>query len=134
MTSASVWQFVGGIGLFLFAMSQLEVALRAFAGGTLHKLLRQHTNTGLKSVTVGAVATAFVQSSSLVGLMVLAFVGASIVSLENALGVIFGANLGTIFTGWVVTTLGFQTRPRSDRSSTGGRRANGPGHSEGEIV
>lgn len=103
-----VWQFVGGIGLFLFAMAQLEAALRSFAGRSLKRYLQNYTNRPLKAVTVGTVATAFLQSSSLVGLMVLAFVGANIMSLTNALGVIFGANLGTTLTGWVVATLGFK--------------------------
>ena len=49
-----------------------------------------------------------VQSSSVVGLMVLAFVGAGLMSLQNALGVVFGSNLGTTFTGWLVATLGFK--------------------------
>ncbi len=108
MSAADLWQFVGGIGLFLFAMSQLETALSGFAGGALRGYLRRHTDRPLKSIAVGASATALVQSSSLVGLMVLAFVGASIISLENALGVILGANLGTTLTGWLVTTLGFK--------------------------
>ena len=103
-----VWQFVGGIGLFLFAMSQLELALKQIAGRPLKVFLRQHTNNSLKSVLIGSLSTAVVQSSSLVGLMVLAFVGAGVMSLQNALGVIFGANLGTTVTGWVVATLGFK--------------------------
>jgi phosphate:Na+ symporter len=104
----NIWQFIGGIGLFLFAMAQLELALKSIAGRPLKHFLRDHTDKALKSVAVGTVMTALLQSSSLVGLMVLAFVGASIMSLENALGVIFGANLGTTLTGWVVTTLGFK--------------------------
>lgn len=109
MTSQfDIWQFVGGIGLFLFAMVQLETALGGFARRPLKRFLQKHTDKALKSVLVGAVSTAIVQSSSLVGLMVLAFVGASIMSLTNALGVIFGANLGTTLTGWAVATLGFK--------------------------
>ncbi len=107
-TQIDIWQFVGGIGLFLFAMSQLESALKSFAGRSLKRFLQNHTDKPLKAVATGTIATAFLQSSSLVSLMVLAFVGASIMSLENALGVIFGANLGTTLTGWVVTTLGFK--------------------------
>ena len=103
-----LWQFIGGIGLFLFAMSQMELALKSFAGRSLKNFLRNHTNRPLKSVAVGTIMTALLQSSSLVGLLVLAFVGASIMSLENALGVIFGANLGTTLTGWLVTMLGFK--------------------------
>lgn len=107
-THFDIWQFVGGIGLFLFAMAQLEVALNSFAGRSLRRFLQTYTDKPLKSVVTGTIATAFLQSSSLVSLLVLAFVGASIMSLPNALGVVFGANLGTTLTGWVVTTLGFK--------------------------
>lgn len=103
-----IWQLIGGLGLFLFAMAQLETALRSFAGRSLKSFLQKFTNRPLKSVIAGTLTTAVLQSSSLVALMVLAFVGASIMSLQNALGVIFGANLGTTLTGWVVTTLGFK--------------------------
>ncbi|MGI9222761.1 MAG: Na/Pi cotransporter family protein [Woeseiaceae bacterium] len=103
-----VWRFVGGIGLFLFAMVQMEAALKAFAGSPLRRFLKRQTGSAFKSIFVGAVSTALVQSSSLVGLMVLAFVGASILSLTNALGIIFGANLGTTLTGWLVATIGFK--------------------------
>ena len=106
--SFDFWQFVGGLGLFLFAMAQLEMALTRFSGRSFKRFLRNYTDTPLKAIFAGTATTAFVQSSSLVGLMVLAFVGAGIMSLGNALGVIFGANLGTTFTGWIVATLGFK--------------------------
>ncbi len=108
ISQLDIWQFIGGIGLFLFAMAQLEAALREFAGRPLKAFLRRHTDNAFKSIAIGTVSTAIVQSSSLVGLMVLAFVGASIMSLTNALGVIFGANLGTTLTGWAVATVGFK--------------------------
>jgi len=107
-THFDIWQLIGGLGLFLFAMAQLETALRSFAGRSLKQLLQRYTDRPIKSVLAGTLTTAILQSSSLVALMVLAFVGASIMSLQNALGVIFGANLGTTLTGWVVTTLGFK--------------------------
>jgi phosphate:Na+ symporter len=103
-----VWKLIGGIGLFLFAMAQLETALRAFTGRRFKLFLRNYTDSPLKAVVGGAATTAFLQSSSLVGLMVLAFVGAGMMSLQNALGVIFGANLGTTVTGWIVTAVGFK--------------------------
>ena len=103
-----VWQLIGGLGLFLFSMNQLEKALRELAGRSFKKLLQRHTGNPLKAALAGTVTTGILQSSSLVGLMVLAFVGAGLMTLQNALGVIFGANLGTTLTGWVVTTLGFK--------------------------
>ncbi|NNF51743.1 MAG: Na/Pi cotransporter family protein [Gammaproteobacteria bacterium] len=109
MTSnLDLWQLLGGVGLFLFAMSQIETALKALAGRAFRKMLHRYTDHPLQSAAAGTVSTAMLQSSSLVGLMVLAFVGAGIMSLENALGVIFGANLGTTFTGWIVTLFGFK--------------------------
>lgn len=103
-----IWQMVGGVGLFLFAMAELEKTLKKIASRTLRLSLRNYTSNPLNAVVVGTVSTAVLQSSSLVGLLVLAFVGASIMSLQNALGVIFGANLGTTVTGWLVATLGFK--------------------------
>lgn len=102
------WQLLGGVGLFLFAMSQLETAIKAFAGQTFKKMLHRYTDRPLQAVAAGTLSTAVLQSSSMVGLMVLAFVGAGIMSLDIALGVIFGANLGTTFTGWIVTLFGFK--------------------------
>jgi phosphate:Na+ symporter len=106
--SFEFWRMLAGIGLFLFAMSQLESALRAVGGRALSDFLRRHTSTPLQAIMTGTLATAVLQSSSVVGLMVLAFVGAGLLSLPNALGIVFGANLGTTFTGWIVATLGFK--------------------------
>ncbi len=108
MSDLDIWQLIGGIGLFLFAMSQLETALREFAGRAFKRMLHRYTDHPLQAIGAGTFSTAVLQSSSLVGLMVLAFTGAGIMSLDNALGVIFGANLGTTFTGWLVTLFGFK--------------------------
>jgi phosphate:Na+ symporter len=102
------WRMLAGLGLFLFAMRQLESALKTVGGPALSGFLREHTRTPLRSVVSGTIATAVLQSSSVVGLMVLAFVGAGLLSLRNALGIVFGSNLGTTFTGWIVATIGFK--------------------------
>lgn len=107
-SSFEFWKFLAGVGLFLFAMAQIEAALSSVGGRSFRQFLRDYTNTPTRSVLTGTVVTAMVQSSSLVGLMVLAFVGAGIMTLPSALGVIFGSNLGTTFTGWIVVTLGFK--------------------------
>ena len=108
MSGFDFWQMLAGLGLFLFAMAQLEAALKTLGGRSFRNLLRRHTDRPLKSIAGGIAATAMLQSSSVVGLMVLAFVGAGLMSLPNALGVVFGANLGTTLTGWIVATLGFK--------------------------
>ncbi|MEZ0151176.1 MAG: Na/Pi symporter [Candidatus Reddybacter sp.] len=102
------WQLLAGLGVFIFAMKILEQGLRGLSTRRLRNLLRNHTHSPLQGVLVGTVSTAFLQSSSLVSLFVLAFVGSGILPLHNALGIIFGANLGTTLTGWLVTAIGFK--------------------------
>lgn len=103
-----LWRLAAGLGLFLFGMHQLEQALTQLAGRSFKKFLRQYTAKPLRGVIAGAVSTAALQSSSVVSLIVLAFVGTGIVSLASALGIVFGSNLGTTMTGWIVATVGFK--------------------------
>lgn len=102
------WKLLAGLGLFLFGMHLLELSLKNLAGKGFRKFLRHSTEQPIYSVFGGIIATTIVQSSSLVGLIVLAFVGADIIPLVNAIGVLIGSNLGTTFTGWIVATLGFK--------------------------
>ncbi|MFC3194965.1 Na/Pi cotransporter family protein [Marinicella sediminis] len=102
------WQALAGLGLFLFGMKQLELALKKVAGPGFNHWIIHSTNHPLRAVFTGIVATAMVQSSSLVGLITLAFLGAGIMPLVNGIGVVLGSNLGTTFTGWMVATLGFK--------------------------
>jgi phosphate:Na+ symporter len=103
-----LWHFFAGLGLFLYGISRIEQALHDLGGRKFVKFLRGHTNTPLESIGSGAVLTAILQSSSLVSLMVLAFVGSRYIPMPNALGIIMGANLGTTFTGWIVAFFGFK--------------------------
>jgi len=64
----------------------------------------------VRAIGSGTMVTAILQSSSAVSLMVLAFVGAGVMSMENAIGVILGSNIGTTFTAWIVATLGFKIK------------------------
>lgn len=108
MTSANLWQFLAGLGLFLLAMKQLEEALASLGSNSFRELLRRHTSSPLRAIFSGTLATTIVQSSSLVGLFTLALAGAGMLQLVNAVGVILGANLGTTITGWLVAALGFK--------------------------
>ncbi len=103
-----LWRLAAGLGLFLFGMHQLEKALTQLAGRSFKKFLRQYTAKPVRGVVAGAVTTAALQSSSVVSLIVLAFVGTGIISLASALGIVFGSNLGTTATGWIVATVGFK--------------------------
>ncbi|PIQ18311.1 MAG: sodium:phosphate symporter [Flavobacteriaceae bacterium CG18_big_fil_WC_8_21_14_2_50_34_36] len=102
------WMFLAGLGIFLFGMRHLEDGIKGLAGKSFHRLIHRFTNRSWKGVLTGTLVTAILQSSSMVTLLVLAFLGAGMLSLKSALGVILGANLGTTITAWIVATLGFK--------------------------
>ncbi len=102
------WGLLAGVALFLFAMVQLELGLKALGGRQLAAYLKKQTGRRINAVIGGIVSTALLQSSSVVGLMALAFTGAGLLTLTAALGIVFGSNLGTTLTGWIVATIGFK--------------------------
>jgi phosphate:Na+ symporter len=102
------WKFFAGIGIFLWGIFQLENAIKEIGGSSFRQLLQRFTDSPWKGILVGTLVTAILQSSSLVSLMVLAFLGAGVLNLKNAIGVVLGANLGTTATAWIVATLGFK--------------------------
>ena len=99
---------LGGIGLFLFGMKVMTEGLRDAAGGRLRRFLSRFTTTPLRGTVSGAAATALIQSSSATTVMTVGFVGAGLISFPHALGVLYGANIGTTVTGWMITLLGFK--------------------------
>lgn len=111
--SLDYWKFIAGLGLFLYGMVRMEDALKELAGKRFKLFLRKYTTNRFLAILNGTLVTAFLQSSSLVLLMVIAFAGAGILSLSNSLGIILGANLGTTLTGWLVSTLGFSFKIES---------------------
>ena len=100
--------FISGLALLLFAMRQMEQALASLGKGQLQRALEYSTRTPVQAVLLGTVVTAILQSSTLVGLMTMAFLGAGVLPFRNAIGVILGSNLGTTFTGYLVAWLGFK--------------------------
>ena len=97
-----------GVGLFLFGMHLLEVSLKNISGRNFKLFLQRITKNSVGAAAGGAIVTAVLQSSSMVSLMVLAFVGAGVFTMKNALAIILGANLGTTIDSWLVATLGFK--------------------------
>ncbi|MEM7360745.1 MAG: Na/Pi symporter [Pseudomonadota bacterium] len=100
--------FIFGLAIFLYAMYGLEKGIRLSAGEGFKHWIINRTNSATSSAAYGVVVTAFMQSSSMVSLLVLALVSAQIMPLFNGIGVVLGANLGTTVTGWVVTIVGFK--------------------------
>ncbi len=101
-------QLLGGIGLFLVGMVLTTQGLRAVAGETLRKTLLRFTGGPVQALISGTLVTALVQSSSVTTVATIGFVGAGLLTFEQSLGVIFGANIGTTVTGWLVATVGLK--------------------------
>ncbi len=109
MESFSLWiEAFSGLGLFLFGMLFLEAQIKSSAGRAFKRIVQQATATRLKSLLSGFFTTAIFQSSSVVTLMALSLIGAQIMQLESAIAVIFGANIGTTVTAWIVALVGFK--------------------------
>ncbi len=99
-----------GVAILLFGMIMLEEGFKTFTKGPLSNLLKKATNSIIKSISTGALVTALVQSSSLVSIITISFVSAGILSLSEGLGLVFGANLGTTATAWLVAGLGLKIK------------------------
>ena len=108
MQNLEIWKFLAGLGFFLYGMSQLETVLKNVSGRSLKLFLKRNTQSLFKAIFGGAIITGIVQSSSVVSLIVLAFVESGIITFRNALGVILGTNLGTTLDSWIVATVGFK--------------------------
>lgn len=102
------WMFLAGLGIFLFGMRHLEDGIKGLAGKSFQRFIKRFTNRSWKGILTGTFVTAILQSSSMVTLLVLAFLGAGMLTLKSALGVVLGANLGTTITAWIVAALGFK--------------------------
>lgn len=102
-----IWKMLAGVAFFLLAMNFMEDSIRLLAGRRFKLFLKKQTKNKVKAIGVGTVVTGFLQSSSIVNLLVLSMVGASVVKMENALAIMLGSNLGTTLSSWLVATLGF---------------------------
>lgn len=98
---------LGGLGLFLLGMELMTDGLRLAAGPALERILAASTRTRWRGLAAGMLVTAVVQSSSAVTVATIGFVNAGLLALGGALWVLFGANVGTTMTGWLVSLLGF---------------------------
>lgn len=97
-------QFVfGGLGIFLLGMKMMSDGLQTMAGRKLSKLISAATDNRWMAVVVGIGLTAIIQSSSATTVMVVGLVNGGVMTLMQSIGVIFGANIGTTVTAWIIT-------------------------------
>ncbi len=111
--SLDIWRLLAGLAIFLYGMFQMEDAIKVLSGKTFRRIIRQYTKGRLRAIGSGALVTAILQSSSAVSLMVLAFVGAGVLTMSNGIGVMMGSNIGTTFTAWIVAVFGFKIKIES---------------------
>ncbi|MGY0560663.1 MULTISPECIES: Na/Pi cotransporter family protein [unclassified Luteimonas] len=107
-----LFNLIGGIGLFLLGMRLMTDGLTASAGGGLRTILAGATRSRLRALGSGLLITTGVQSSSAVIFATIGFVNAGLLSLGQAIGLVYGANLGTTLTSWLVALAGFNLNLR----------------------
>lgn len=105
-----VFQFLGGLGLLLYGMKQMSDGIQKSAGRRMNSVLHKITGNRFFAVLTGLFVTAIIQSSSATTVMVVSFVNAGILTLRQSVGVIFGANIGTTITAWIVSLFGFKLK------------------------
>ncbi|MDY0107287.1 MAG: Na/Pi symporter, partial [Giesbergeria sp.] len=101
---------LGGIGLFLLGMTMLTDGLKLAAGRALERILAAWTRTRLHGLVTGVLLTALVQSSTAMTVAAIGFVNAGLLTFTSALWVVFGSNLGSSVTGWLVAWIGFKMK------------------------
>ena len=104
---SAAFGFIGALALLLFGMDLLSSGIQKGAGNKLQNLLSIISGNRVTAVLTGLLVTSIIQSSSATTVMVVSFVNAEILSLTQAIGIIFGANIGTTVTAWIVSLFGF---------------------------
>ncbi len=99
-----------GIAILLFGMILLEEGFKVFTRGPLQNFLKKATDKLYKSITAGAFVTTLMQSSSLVSVITISFISAGLISLSGGIGLIFGANIGSTTTAWLVAGFGLNIK------------------------
>lgn len=98
-------QILAGVAILLIGMMNLSSGFKSFSGGLLEKILTKSTDTRLKSIVFGVVTTMLMQSSTLVSVISISFLSASLITLAQGIGIIFGANLGNSAGSWLIVGL-----------------------------
>jgi len=105
VTQDLIFGLVGGLGFFFFGMQFMSEGLKKVAGDRLKRILHIATKIPIVGILVGALVTCLIQSSSATTVMVVGFVNAGLMTLKQAICVVMGANVGTTFTAWLVSSM-----------------------------
>lgn len=103
-------QIAAGVAIFLFGMLALEDGFQKLSGGMLERFLRASTNKLWKSFNFGLVVTSLMQTSSLVSILTISFLSAGLIELTAGIGIVFGANIGTTVTAWLLAGFGLKVK------------------------
>lgn len=103
---STIIAILGGVGLFLLGMTVMTDGLKALAGSALRTVLGKAAATPLSGAFWGAIVTLLVQSSSAVTMTTIGLVSAGLLTFAQGLGLVFGANVGTTGTGWLIALIG----------------------------
>ncbi|EPF32281.1 hypothetical protein HMPREF9194_00277 [Treponema maltophilum ATCC 51939] len=103
-----IFQLAGSLALLMYGMKMLGEGIQKSAGNSLHRFLAVMTSNRFAAVFTGCLITIIIQSSGATTVMVVSFVNAGLITLQQSVGVIFGANIGTTVTAWIVALFGFQ--------------------------
>lgn len=102
-----IFQLLGALGFLLYGMKLMSDGIQKSAGKSLHRILGLMTGNRFFAMLTGMFITMLIQSSGATTVMVVSFVNAGLLSLAQSVGIIFGANIGTTITAWIVAFFGF---------------------------
>lgn len=97
-----IFNFLGGLGIFLFGLNFLGDGLKNAAGDNLRSILNAFTSTPIRSIIAGTLVTVLIQSSSATTVLTVGLVSAGFLSLKQAIGIVMGANIGTTMTAFII--------------------------------
>ncbi len=109
MTIFNLIYFLGGLAFFLYGMQVLSAGLEKTAGSKMQSILQKMTDNRVKGLTVGAVVTAVIQSSSATTVMLVGLVNAGIMAFPQTISVVMGSNIGTTMTAWILSLAGIES-------------------------
>ena len=110
VSNADARTIIAGVCIFLVGMHYMENGFKLFSGGALEAVLGKFTGTTPRAIMTGFLSTSVVQSSSLVSVIIISFLSAEMIGLTQAVGVVFGSNIGTTTTAWLVSAFGLKIK------------------------